>query len=733
MTIDAEFLQNRLPAFYRQRDAEQDDALYALLTLLAEQGNLLEADIAKLYDNWFIETCEDWLIPYIGDLLGVRGLYDVERTEASNQRALVANTLRLRRRKGTVPVLEELAYNTTGWRARAVEFFQLLATTQHVNHRRLSNLRTPDLRKSALLERINGPFQEAEHTLEVRSLPIGQYNLPNIGLFLWRLQAYSVLRGTAARASSEDGFYTFDPLGRSLPLFNRPRTETEITHLAEPINVPEPLLRRTLYEELHTYRQSIVDNGPDPRRYFAGGPGGPVLRIWIDNKPIPAEHIIICNLSALSDITPGQWRRPPASTTIKSESGTSERTFPDGADTPLVCVDPELGRISLPAGISPEKVEVAYTYGFPGDLGGGPYDRRLLHNADEARSGLLDPREFDQVINVRATLGSPENPADRNTESQNYVSDLKAAIEAIDFQKSGCLIRLHGDSTDVVAPDLDLAGKERFHLAIEGMNRRRPVLIGDFTFNGDGGDSRLTLSGLLLAGDLKLSGSIQSVELHHCSLLPASGGITHSGSDSVHDLVLTHCICGPLTGKATGSAPNDDIYGHILNTDLRDCVIDAGDHRTQALAGKNMILNRCTVIGITDAIQMEASNTLFTGMVTIKRSQHGCMRFCYIPPDSKTPRRYRCLPELLLSGLPPADATREKSRVSPSFTSLEYGNAGYTQLELSTAIEIRTGADDGAEIGVWNSLKQPQREENLKIALEEYTRCGMTAKALFIN
>ena len=68
MTIDADFLLSRLPAFYRQRDAEEGGPLRALLTVIAEQGALLEADIAKLYDNWFIETCDEWLIPYIGGM-----------------------------------------------------------------------------------------------------------------------------------------------------------------------------------------------------------------------------------------------------------------------------------------------------------------------------------------------------------------------------------------------------------------------------------------------------------------------------------------------------------------------------------------------------------------------------------------------------------------------------------------------------------------------------------------
>ena len=57
-----------------------------------------------------------------------------------SQRAQVANTLAYRRRKGTAAVLEQLARDVTGWNASVVEFFQLLATTQYMNHLRPENL-----------------------------------------------------------------------------------------------------------------------------------------------------------------------------------------------------------------------------------------------------------------------------------------------------------------------------------------------------------------------------------------------------------------------------------------------------------------------------------------------------------------------------------------------------------------------------------------------------------------
>jgi hypothetical protein len=70
MAQDIDRLYKLLPAIYRQRDVEQGMPLRALLQVIAEQVNLVEADIAQLYENWFIETCQDWVVPYIGDLVG---------------------------------------------------------------------------------------------------------------------------------------------------------------------------------------------------------------------------------------------------------------------------------------------------------------------------------------------------------------------------------------------------------------------------------------------------------------------------------------------------------------------------------------------------------------------------------------------------------------------------------------------------------------------------------------
>jgi len=714
MKLDADALLALLPAFYRERDGK-NGPLRALLGVIARQGALLEADIQRLYDNAFIETCEDWVVPYIGDLLGVRALYPVAGTAAFGPRALVANTLRLRRRKGTALVLEELAFDTTGWRARAVEFFERVATTQYPDHPRPHALRTPDLRQPRPLSRIHGPFGNELHTADVRALPAGRYNLPNVGLFLWRLQACPVQRASARAATTRPGFYTFDPLGLDQPLFNRPRSETDISHLAEPINVPEALNWHDLHAELEARRQALTDGEDPDDRYFADAAGGPVLRVWVDGQAVPAEHLVICDLSPVPTVVPEDWRRPPATLTVAArKAGRPDKTFP-AAGGVLVGIDPRRGRLALPAGSAAGRIEVGYAYGFPGDVGAGPFDQRPGPGDSNPLAALPAAAEFDVVIRIpgaatptlAAAFNAPANPAD--------------AVNRVIAGKRTLLV-LDTDATETVAPVLDLPDT---HLAIQAAAGRRPVLVGDFSLKGNA-STRLTLGGLLLDGALRLEGPLHAVSLRHCSVVPARGGIVHTGAGTELTLSLYRCLCGPLRSKKPLAAIV--VQDSLIDGDdgsASGVAVDVGDSPLNVLASK--------LLGNTDAGRLEAGNCLFDALVTIVRRQEGCVRYSYLPFASKTPRRHRCQPDLATADLSGAEAAREAMRVTPAFTSVRFATPAYGQLTRGSAPEIRTGADNGAEMGVWNLLQQPQREANLLLALDEYLRFGLTAAPIFVN
>jgi hypothetical protein len=242
-------LYDRLPEIYRIRDQEQSPPgqLRAYLELVEEAFGEIHQNIEALYHDLFIDTCDDWVIPYIGDLLGVTPL----KGDPWTQRADVADTIALRRRKGTLASIERLTHNLTGWGVNCVELQKNLVWNQPLNHQRpdlggtppyslpivnrLTPMRggTPPLRDPVLLKLLNTPLDPFAHVVDVKPPTFGtlRYNLPNLAIFLWRLQDYRVPASKPAWqgtiSSPEDAtapmrLVKFDihPLGRPVPLFN---------------------------------------------------------------------------------------------------------------------------------------------------------------------------------------------------------------------------------------------------------------------------------------------------------------------------------------------------------------------------------------------------------------------------------------------------------------------------------------------------------------------------------
>src|SRR5688500_15135469 len=83
-------LWSRLPAAMRARDAESGGVLRALVEVLAAPAAVVADDVEALQDDWFIETCAEWAVPYIGELVGTRALNPVVGTSGFSNRALVA-------------------------------------------------------------------------------------------------------------------------------------------------------------------------------------------------------------------------------------------------------------------------------------------------------------------------------------------------------------------------------------------------------------------------------------------------------------------------------------------------------------------------------------------------------------------------------------------------------------------------------------------------------------------
>jgi hypothetical protein len=670
MAYSAERLYALLPAIYRQRDAERGRPLEALVRVLASQAELVEADIARLYENWFIETCDEWVVPYLGDLLGVRALYPVSAATFSH-RARVANTIAYRRRKGTASMLEQLARDTTGWPARAVEFFQYLATTQNVNHPRLDASRTADLTDGARLDVVGTSFDGLSRSVDVRHVDNGRgtHNLMNLGIYLWRLQAYPVDSSVPHRRA--DGTFAFSALGQDAPLFNHPQTELDMAHLAQEIDLPVPIRRRALKESPDLYANQ--GNG--------SGPVEPSLAVFVRKSgEFMAMPIRACDLS--------QRTRSPASG--------------------VVAVDPVLGRFAFAEGETPgpEEIRVSYHYGFSSEIGGGSYERPRPAET----GGLLEYRVVDSIADAIARWQADGSPS--------------AVLEIAD--------------SGTYRESLHLEVPSGISLVLRAASGRRPIIILSSPWvldgrSGHGPGGQLALEGLLIAGrQLELGQGAPSVlTFRHCTLVP-SGSIASAAESSSADSLLA-------VGAPAGSSVTLDrtISGRLnipdASVSISDSIIDglprAGIDFSPAIIAGSLRISSSTVRGDVTAYELsEASDTIFDGRVSIERNQTGCVRFCYLGPGSRVPRRFRCQPDEVLRA-----ALGTAQRLRPRFTDTRYGQPGYMQLSGETALEVRTGAEDGAEMGVFHHLLQPQREANLKASLEEYLRVGLEVGLSFVT
>ena len=223
-------LYNLLPAVYRMRDALQPGLpLRTLLRAIAGQVDEFAADIGQLYDNWFIETCDDDLVPYFAELVGLSlgpslpASADASRSGADAiwRRAQVADAIADRSRKGSFSVLEQLATQATGWPARAIELRRMALATQSVRMPDIGRRRLIDLADMEALELLTTPLSDAAPMTDVRRLSShrtpGTIDPSAVAVWLWRLAADRVSRAPAASAGEENR-YTFDQLGRDLPL-----------------------------------------------------------------------------------------------------------------------------------------------------------------------------------------------------------------------------------------------------------------------------------------------------------------------------------------------------------------------------------------------------------------------------------------------------------------------------------------------------------------------------------
>ena len=656
----------------------QAGPLMSLVGVVAEQLAALQENVEQLYDDQFVETCADWVVPYIGDLIGYQALHGVTPAIAS-PRAEVAHTIAYRRRKGTAVALEQIARDVTGWNATAVEYFQRLIVTQYMNHRRPQCLATPDLRQWQPLERLGGAFDTIMRTPEMRRIESGRgrYNIPNIGMFVWSIDAYSLRASPAVAVDARR--YRFHPLGIDQPLYTRPAPRDDFAGLSTPLDVPEPISRRVLDAARSSYY-------PFSLCLYESSAAGV--------SAVDGNKVCICNLQDNA----GNWAHLPTT-------------------NGLYAVDPVLGRIAsrpdLPAGT---QLLVDFLYGFPAELGGGEYDRTAdVTDAEPPPALLRVPADHPSVQTAIDNLGANGGVVVIGN-SARYEETLTINAPA------GKRIVVRADNgfrpTLVLTGASSLGGGAGAQIGLHG----------------------LLIAGATLAVNAGAGNALAQLDIAHCTLVPGltlAPDCTpqHPGDPSLLigiagvAVTLSYSIAGPLL---------IDVNSTLSAT---DSIIDATASSAVAYAGEDgngpgapLQLRQCTVIGklhaqtlplVSNSILLAdlATGDSWPAAIVADRLQEGCIRFSYLPSSVRVPRRYQCLPE---SASTPAAGM-------PRFTTLRYGFAAYAQLAPSSGADLLTGADNECQPGAFNFVYGAQRETNLQVRLAEYLRISLEAGVIYAS
>jgi hypothetical protein len=697
-----------LPAVYRVRDADTGGVLADLVSVLAAQVDVLAEEVEQLADDRFIETAAVWAAPYLGELVGYRAVRgDVPGVGSS--RAEVANTVGYRRRKGTAAVVEQVARDVTRWPARVVESFETLVTTQYMNHVRLAATATPDVRDHAALGWIGtqgGAFDDLDRTADVRAVDAaapsrpGRYGIRELALFLWRTTAVPWERTPLVPV--DDRRLRFDPLGADTQLFALPRAETDIVHLAEPRDVPQPLGRRwTAAHATAVYGPPVTGARRSILLETQTGAAEP--------QAVPAARVRFCDLSDVPG-GGGAWHHEPAGD--------------------AVAIDPVLGRVYLGTAPAPGARllgSVAFGVGVP--------------------AGVGDPRPVAVAAPAPVVDGSGGE-------------DLQPLLDAVEH---GGTVRLL--DTDRYAHPLTLTARTgptdqpEVEVRLEAGPRARPTLVLEILRVAPEPRTTVVLQGLLVAGGPVVLDEVGDTErrtivIRDCTLVP--GAERTGDGQPAHPEQASLIVLDP----AAVVRIERSILGPIVavegaRVEIVDSIVDASSRTSVAICGRpraggvrtvttpadmvagdglepagDVSLSATTVVGGIRCTILDASNSLLVAAlaatdarpaaVFAERRQTGCLRYTYVPDGSRTGRRFHCAPD-------PDDTLHEQRATRPRFDAMRFGDPGYLRLRTGTHPRIRRGADDESEMGVTHRDYVPQREANLVIRFDEYLRLGLSA------
>ncbi|GLZ48197.1 hypothetical protein Acsp06_43820 [Actinomycetospora sp. NBRC 106375] len=650
----------RLPAYVRARDVEGGGVLRALLTAVADELAILENDLEELYDGWFVETCAEWLLPYLADLVGLEELPG-DLGPGTSRRALVANTIAYRRRKGTAAVLGRVAADVTGWPARAVEYHQRLVTSTALDYVRpdrpaTASVRDPDplrlaAQDAAAASSLLPGLDPLAHTVEVRRIGSrrGRYGLAAVGVHLHPLRVDEIgERGWADAGTSPSG-RTVDPLGRAVPLFV-PRSD-DGTDPATPLDP----------HRLHALLESTRAGGSDPARLPVG------VRVG-DDPPLAPEAL---RVAGLEDLVTGTGA-PPVQAVLDPVTG-------------RLALHPDDGRV----------VAVRYSIASTAEVGAGPWDRSVVHSsvlATDRYDGHPEPV-------AQAAARAPTTSISQALATARPRSDETVVVSVGDNATHVGDVRVtvpHGGRVVIVAAARPLGSDSPGTYLPVGL---RPHLRGDVIVTGGPGAS-VVLDGLLIEGRVVVApGELGALTLAQTTVV--GHVVVEAGSAGAN---------GDLRVRGVRSALGDlALAPTVPSLAVTDTIVDGA----ATALGAHATLDGVTVRGSLAARSLEASSCLLDADLAVAHRQSGGLRFTWTRPDALTPRRFRCVPPQAGTDAP-----------APVYASTRPGAPDHLALASTCPDPIRLGGEDGAEMGVHHHLRRPLRRAAAVRALAPYLPVG---------
>jgi hypothetical protein len=722
----ADKLWNLLPENYRAQDANQDGAygpLREMVNRIGAQAAVVRRSIDRLWEDQSIESCDDWLIPYIADLLATKL---VSSLDARGQRVDVAKTIYYRQRKGTVAILEEIGHDITGWDVKVVEFFRRLSRTRHDFDPPIglpaetddpagnfalqiaegligASTRTAiggaaNLRNVYGSSRAQTAFDEFFHTADFRrgQDTIGWQNIPHLGVFLWQLYSYGVPETAPVAVAACPGQFTVDPTGRDISLFAASVSRAYGDQWASPAEwqLPTPIDLPLL----QTY----------------------LTQLYAAIDPIDGISVLPNAL--------GIYTAPGVLLTVDQVSATPSETQTG------YFIDPTRGRLIKRAKAPGGAPLVRYHYGFSSTIGAGPYDRRTLGESPIEFPGAPTPVAGGaSALTAPLTTVAPTGVITIN-DSLTYTS----VADVGGTSASACIAQVALQSANGQRPVIRMSPPS-------GSSASAPV----WTFNGLPGaagasTAQLVLDGLLITGgEIALTGQFDTVLVRCSTLDPGQWNGTTGHYDlavdgaplipcrlrvtdkaSVRQLIIDRSIVGPILTEGTGNieqllAVDSIIQGAGPSAPTPYYAICTGSG--------TVTLTRTTVLGPLSVHRLNASECILDDVAAVQDTQDGCIRFCAWAKGSALPRRYESV---------------EVAAVAPLFTSRRFGDPGYAQLlenvdaeiippspPLPTAAApptISAGAQNGSEMGAFARELRPIKENSIIIKYQEYMPLGLT-------